>query len=211
MQKTIAAQLDETLAKIATSNAAPRLLLHCCCAPCASYVLEYLSAYFRITALFYNPNIVPEAEYHRRANELLKLTAVAEYVNSVDTVICDYEADVFSETVSLYRDEPEGGRRCKACFDMRLGETARRAKEGHYDYFTTTLTVSPHKNATILNETGIELGGQVGVEYLLSDFKKRNGYKRSVELSEMYGLYRQNYCGCSTEKRSGDATAGIHN
>ena len=184
------------MTEIPSSGEMTRLLLHCCCAPCASYVLEYLSPFYKITALFYNPNIQPREEYFKRAAELEKLIAIAGYAKSVDLIVAGYETGEYEAVASPYWEEPEGGRRCRACFELRLGEAARRAREGGYSYFTTTLSVSPHKDAALLNEIGAGLAGETGVKYLHSDFKKRDGYKRSVELSKKYGLYRQRYCGC---------------
>ena len=174
----------------------PRLLLHCCCAPCASYVLEYLAPSYNITALFYNPNIFPQDEYDKRAAELRKLAALAAYSDGVDVSIVDYDAAIFDDAASPFLHEPEGGRRCRICFEIRLAETLRLAIEGGFDVFATTLSVSPHKDAEMLNEIGDALAAESGVSYLRSDFKKRDGYKRSVELSKQYGLYRQAYCGC---------------
>jgi len=188
--------LDRQLADILSSGETPRLLLHCCCAPCASYVLEYLSPFFEISILFYNPNIFPEDEYYKRKAELQKLLSQASYPNRVDMLDCAYEPETFAAAATPFLEEPEGGRRCRECFMLRLEETARRAKEGGYDYFTTTLSVSPHKDATVLNEIGDKLAKKHGVGYLTADFKKRDGYKRSVNLSNKYGLYRQTYCGC---------------
>ena len=188
--------LDRQLADILSSGETPRLLLHCCCAPCASYVLEYLSPFFEISILFYNPNIFPEDEYYKRKAELQKLLSQASYPNRVDMLDCAYEPEAFAAVATPFLEEPEGGRRCRECFTLRLGETARRAKEGGYDYFTTTLSVSPHKDAAVLNEIGDKLAKEHGVGYLIADFKKRDGYKRSVNLSNQYGLYRQTYCGC---------------
>ena len=176
----------------------PRLLLHCCCAPCASYVLEYLSPSFDITILFFNPNIRPAEEYLKRKMELQRLLLLAVYPNCVDMLSCDYDTGTFEAAAEPFWEEPEGGSRCRMCFELRLGETAKRAKNGGYDCFTTTLSVSPHKNAALLNEIGDRLAGEYGVEYVYSNFKKRDGYKRSVELSKQYGLYRQSYCGCLT-------------
>jgi len=176
------------------------LMLHCCCAPCASYVLEYLSPDYEITVLYYNPNIQPREEYDKRAAELEKLLTLAALPNRVDLVFGDYDSDKFKAFSAPLADEPEGGLRCRMCFEMRLRETARRAKDGGFDYFTTTLSVSPYKNAATLNEIGGGLEWEYGIGYLHSDFKKREGYKRSIDLSKQYGLYRQAYCGC---RRSG--------
>jgi len=185
-------KLDE----IVLSGAAPRLLLHCCCAPCASYVLEYLSPFFAITALFYNPNIMPREEHDKRAGELGKLLSRTEYPNRVGLVSAQHDPSGFLQAAMPLRDEPEGGLRCRACYEIRLEETARRAAASGFDCFATTLSVSPHKDAQLLNEIGERLAGLYGCEYLVSDFKKRDGFRRSVELSKRYGLYRQSYCGC---------------
>ena len=174
----------------------PRLLLHCCCAPCASHVLELLSPFYRITTLFYNPNIRPPEEYYKRAGELEKLLSMVSFPNHVDMLAVEYDPMAFENAAAPFWDEPEGGGRCRACFEIRLGETAARAISGGYDYFATTLTVSPHKAAGLINDVGAGFAEKYGVGYLASDFKKRDGYKRSVELSKQYGLYRQAYCGC---------------
>jgi len=188
--------LEDAIAELEVSAKTPKLLLHCCCAPCASHVLERLSPFFRITALFFNPNIKPREEYDKRAAELLKLLSLAGYVNTVDAIVCEYDPASYDAVAAPFWDEPEGGRRCMKCFELRLGETAMRAASLGYDYFTTTLSVSPHKDAELLNKTGADMAERFGGVYLVSDFKKRDGYKRSVELSKQYGLYRQNYCGC---------------
>ena len=174
----------------------PKILLHCCCAPCASYVLECLTPQYNVSLLFYNPNIEPQAEHEKREKEIARLLEKASLLSSVDVIDCDYDNAAFENVTLSLRDEPEGGLRCNACFELRLRETARRAQTGKYDVFGTTLTVSPHKNANLINEIGNKLAKEYHVEYLQSDFKKNNGYKRSAELSKQYGLYRQNYCGC---------------
>ena len=189
--------LDGKLADIARSGAAPRLLLHCCCAPCASYVLEYLSPFFLITAFYYNPNIMPREEHDRRAGEFQKLLSRADYPNRVEMVVAGHDPGAFEQAASRYGGEPEGGLRCRACFDLRLEGTAKRAASLGFDYFATTLSVSPHKDAALLNEIGDRLAVTYGVKHLRSDFKKRDGFLRSVELSKEYGLYRQSYCGCA--------------
>ena len=160
-------ELDKLIVKLEKEEHVPTLLLHSCCAPCSSYVLEYLSQYFQITVFYYNPNIYPESEYSKRIIEQQRL-----------------------------EDAREGGERCMRCYELRLREAAELARDGGYEYFTTTLSISPMKNAQKLNEIGSRLAEEYGVKYLLSDFKKKNGYKRSVELSKEYGLYRQDYCGC---------------
>ena len=188
--------LDEELKRITASGHTPTLLLHSCCGPCSSYVLEYLSRYFAVTVLYYNPNIWPESEFDLRAETQKSLLASAEYVNPVNIIIPVYDGSEFTSVVRGLENEREGGTRCIKCFELRLEETAKRAKEERFDYFTTTLSVSPHKNAEALNTIGLAMGKKYGVSYLCADFKKREGYKRSIELSKQYGLYRQNYCGC---------------
>lgn len=189
--------LDETLKGIrATGGAAPRLLLHSCCGPCSSYVLEYLASVFKITVLYYNPNIYPESEFKKRAAVQEKLISAMEFENPVTLVTAEYRPEEFDSAAAGAEDAPEGGERCLRCFELRLEETARRAKAEGFDYFTTTLSVSPYKNAEALNAVGGALAEKYGVRYLFADFKKRGGYRLSVELSEQYGLYRQKYCGC---------------
>ena len=173
-------ELEKELERVLASGRTPRLLLHSCCAPCSSYVLEYLSDYFSITVFYYNPNIYPPEEFGKRVEEQKKLIRELPMKNSVS----------FLERV------PEGGERCFRCYRLRLEETAQMARAGNFDYFTTTLSISPLKNAEKLNEIGAYLAEEYKVPYLFSDFKKRNGYKRSTELSAEYGLYRQDYCGC---------------
>ncbi|MBQ1554645.1 MAG: epoxyqueuosine reductase QueH [Clostridia bacterium] len=184
----------------ANEGKTPRLLLHSCCAPCSSYVLEYLTNYFDITVLYYNPNITPAAEYDKRVAELKRLIAEAPYPHPVRLMEGRYDSSEFFAIAKGLEDLPEGGERCFRCYTLRLEESARMAAEGHYDYFTTTLSVSPYKNADKLNAIGRKLSEQYGVSYLYSDFKKKNGYKRSIELSAQYGLYRQDYCGCVYSK-----------
>ena len=191
--------IEDVIIDIESSGVLPRLLLHCCCAPCASYVLEYLSPFFEISALFYNPNIMPWEEHGKREAELIKLLSWAEYPTLVRLEDVEYDGSEFEELAERYWDEPEGGERCRVCFELRLGETAKLAASSGFDYFATTLSVSPHKDAALLNEIGGKLAELYGVKYLDSDFKKRDGYKRSVELSKEYGLYRQGYCGCKAE------------
>ena len=178
----------------------PTLLLHACCAPCSSYVLEYLNTLFDITLYFYNPNISPESEYEFRASELERLVTEMG-LSSVKTVVEEYDPNPFFELAKGLEDLPEGGERCFKCYRLRLEKAIQYAKLLNFDYVTTTLTISPHKNAAVLNEIGGELAEKYGVAYLFSDFKKNNGYKRSCELSALYGLYRQNYCGCIYSKR----------
>lgn len=177
------------------------LLLHACCAPCSSYVLEYLTDFFDISLLYYNPNIFPESEYLKRVEQVKKLLSEMPLKSSVRLVEGRYDPKEFFELSKGLETVPEGGERCFKCYRLRLEEAAREAKKGGFDYFTTTLSISPHKNADKLNEIGEELEGQYGVKYLYADFKKKNGYKRSIELSRIYGLYRQDYCGCVFSKR----------
>ena len=178
----------------------PSLLLHSCCAPCSSYVMEYLSRYFAITVLYYNPNIYPPEEFDHRADEERRL--IDEYnkneniINKISLIVSDYDPREFYDIAKGYEDEPETGKRCLRCYRLRLEKTAALAKDRGFDYFTTTLTISPLKNADALNSIGEALADEYGVKYLTSDFKKKNGYKRSLELSREYDLYRQNYCGC---------------
>ena len=172
----------------------PSLLLHSCCGPCSSAVLERLAEYFRVTVLYYNPNIEPEEEYLHRRAEQERLLALLP--GDIPLLPCGYDHEAFNAFAPLLAEEPEGGKRCEACFALRLNYTAARAKEHGFEYFTTTLSVSPHTNAEILNRIGASAGKQAGVRYLFADFKKKNGYLRSLELSKEYGLYRQNYCGC---------------
>ena len=193
--------LDKTIEKILREGERKSLLLHACCAPCSSYVLEYLSQYFDITLYFYNPNIAPEKEYFFRADELERLVEEMGLGENVKIVNEEYNSDEFYNYIKGLEGEAEGGSRCKLCYELRLGRAAVYAKEHEFDYFTTTLSISPYKNASWLNEIGSKLGERYGVEYLFSDFKKKNGYKRSCELSEKYSLYRQDYCGCEFSKR----------
>ena len=198
-------QLDKILKKLEEDHTAPRLLLHSCCAPCSSYVLEYLSNYFRITVFYYNPNISPEAEYVQRGQELKRLIEEMPLRHPVTCQEGAYEPERFYEMARGMETLPEGQERCFACYRLRLGEAAIIAKAGNYDYFTTTLSISPLKNAQKLNEIGNQVGQEQGIAFLPSDFKKRNGYKRSLELSAEYHLYRQNYCGCVFSKREDTA------
>lgn len=202
-------QLDKTIEAIMKipDKVPPRLLLHSCCAPCSSYVLEYLSNYFSITVLYYNPNIFPEEEYHYRIDEqnrLIRELNETELVNKISFISTDYEPEQFYRIARGHEQDKEGGERCFLCYELRLREAAEYAVSGGFDYFTTTLSISPLKNADKLNEIGRKLSEELGIAYLYSDFKKRNGYKRSVELSEKYRLYRQDYCGCVYSKRDRD-------
>ena len=189
-------ELDRLLLQLEGEGRVPTLLLHSCCAPCSSYVLEYLSRYFEITVLYYNPNIYPPEEFGKRLKEQQKLLADMEFVHPVRLVEGRFEPEAFYQAAKGLEQEPEGGKRCEACYELRLREAAREAAAGGFDWFATTLSISPLKSAQKLMEIGERLGREYGVPYLPSDFKKKNGYKRSVELSAQYGLYRQNYCGC---------------
>lgn len=193
-------ELERLIQQFQREERVPRLLLHVCCAPCSSAVLEYLSQYFAITLLYYNPNISPREEYDKREAELKRLVSEMELVHPVDLLPCDYDGQAFVEAARGLEGEPEGGARCEACFRLRLEYAAREAARLHFDYYTTTLTISPMKNAPLLNQLGEEMGEKYEVAHLPSDFKKKNGYKRSVELSKEYGLYRQDYCGCAFSK-----------
>jgi len=187
-------ELEKVLKKL--EGQTPRLLLHACCAPCSSYVLEYLSNYFKITVFFYNPNITDEGEYKKRVEEVKRLIAEMDLPNEVDVLEGRYEPEEFFEMARGLESEPEGGSRCYECYKMRLKEAAFIAAKYKYPYFTTTLSISPHKNAIWINELGKEMEEEYGGSFLPSDFKKKNGFKRSIELSEEYHLYRQNFCGC---------------
>jgi len=189
-------ELDKLIANLQKEEKIPKLLLHSCCAPCSSYVLEYLSNYFEITVFYYNPNIFPESEYTKRILEQQMLIGDMKMKHSVSFLAGNYDRKRFFEITSGLEHLKEGGERCFKCYELRLEEAAKIAQEGGFDYYTTTLSISPMKNADKLNEIGTAVGKRYGVSYLQSDFKKKNGYKRSIELSKMYGLYRQDYCGC---------------
>ncbi len=189
-------ELDKVLERLEQEERVPRLLLHSCCAPCSSYVLEYLSDYFEITVFYYNPNIYPESEYYKRVTEQQMLISKLKPDNPISFLEGSYDKEKFYQMAAGLEQVKEGGERCFRCYALRLREAAEKAKEGGFDYFTTTLSISPLKNAQKLNEIGLAAGREAGVPYLVSDFKKKDGYKRSVELSEEYGLYRQDYCGC---------------
>lgn len=194
-------ELEKIIEENKKNGIVPSLLLHSCCAPCSSYCLEYLSQYFKITVLYYNPNLFPAGEYERRVFEQKKLVVALPTKYPVTLVEMKGEPEEFYSAVRGLEHTGEGGERCFACFRLRLERAARYAKENGFDFFTTTLTISPLKNAQKLNEIGEAVGEKFGVRHLPSDFKKKNGYKRSVELSKVYGLYRQDYCGCVFSKR----------
>ena len=189
-------ELEKLILKNQKDGKVPKLLLHSCCAPCSSYVLEYLSDYFEITVFYYNPNIFPESEYTKRILEQQMLIQDMKFRHPVSFLAGSYDRERFYDIARGLEHLKEGGERCFKCYELRLEEAAKVAKEIEYDYFTTTLTISPMKNAEKLNEIGEKISKRYGVEYLQSDFKKKNGYKRSIELSKEYGLYRQDYCGC---------------
>ena len=197
-------ELDKLLTSLGDNR---RLLLHSCCAPCSSYVLEYLTEYFDITVYFYNPNITSADEYEKRAAEEYRLIELLPTPRPVKFIAGEYEPERFYELARGRERLAEGGARCFDCYRLRLDKTARYMSEHSemYDYFATTLTLSPHKNAEKLNEIGYEVAEKYGVAYLPSDFKKREGYKRSIELSRIYGLYRQDYCGCEYSRREREA------
>ncbi|MCR5403418.1 MAG: epoxyqueuosine reductase QueH [Butyrivibrio sp.] len=214
-KRNYAKELENRIWDFQNKGEHPKLLLHACCAPCSSYCLEYLREYFDVTVFFYNPNITDGAEYKKRVEEEKRL--IGEYnrqvllgifdgMNSsrnagkIDIIEGVYEPGDFYKAVAGYESCPEGGDRCRKCFELRLSETARIAKEYDFDYITTTLTISPLKNADILNEVGERAAGKEGITFLPSDFKKKDGYKRSIELSRRFGLYRQDFCGCSFSK-----------
>ena len=198
-------ELEKVIDRVSSSEGTvPSLFLHSCCAPCSSYVLEYLCRYFRITVFYFNPNISLSEEYKKRVEEQKRLIAAyneEEKGYPIAVVEGDYEPGRFFQVARGLEDCPEGGERCFRCFDLRLRETAKRAAEAGFDYFTTTLTISPLKNARKLNEIGQALSQEYGIAWLPSDFKKKDGYKRSIELSAQYGLYRQDYCGCAYSRR----------
>ena len=193
-------EMDKLIEQNLKDGITPSLLLHSCCAPCSSYVLEYLSQFFNITVLYYNPNISPKDEYLYRLQEEKRLISEMKFKNPVKILDCDYNADEFFVVAKGLEKEPEGGKRCEKCFDLRLDFTAKTAKENKFDYFATTLTISPLKNANLINQIGESLAEKYNVKYLSSDFKKKEGYKRSIILSKEYNLYRQNYCGCIYSK-----------
>lgn len=197
-------QLEAIIAKHEKVGEVPTLLLHSCCAPCSSYCLEYLSNYFRITVFYYNPNIYPEEEYVKRVQEQKHFIERLPVMHKIEFVEGSFDKERFYEIAKGYENCKEGGERCFRCYELRLAETAKLAKSMGMDYFTTTLSISPLKNSAKLNEIGEKVGAENGVAHLSSDFKKKNGYKRSVELSNEYGMYRQYYCGCVYSKNERD-------
>ena len=195
-------ETDKIIDSITSQNAVPRLLLHSCCAPCSSYTLEYLSQYFAITVFYFNPNISPQSEFEKRFAEQKRLVESLPAKNKIELVKGEYDYNVFLEIAKGLEDVREGGERCFKCYRMRLEQTAALAKEQGFDYFCTTLSISPLKNSQKINEIGFDIAEKYGVKWLPSDFKKREGYKRSIELSREYDLYRQNFCGCVFSKQN---------
>ena len=195
MNENYANKLKEIIDKL---DYKPKLLLHSCCAPCSSYVITYLYDYFDITILYYNPNIYPYEEYKKRKDEQIRLISNFKGVKIID---CDYDNDIYNEIIKGLENEPERGSRCTKCFYLRLDKTGEIAKKNNFEYFGTTLTVSPYKNARLLNEIGEDISKKYDIKWLYSDFKKNDGYKKSIELSKKYNLYRQDYCGCIYSKR----------
>ncbi len=191
-------ELDRIISENEKQGLKKKLLLHVCCAPCSSYCMEYLTKYFEITLLFYNPNMDTLSEYEKRAEELKRLIEEARF--PVNVMISDYDPSEYYDCVKGLENLPEGSERCFRCYKLRLEKAAREAAEKGFDYFTTTLSISPYKNAEKINEIGEMLAEEYGIRHLPSDFKKRNGYKRSIELSHQYDLYRQDYCGCVFSK-----------
>lgn len=177
-----------------------KLLLHSCCGPCSSYVISYLTNYFDITILYYNPNIYPYDEYLKRKQEQIKLINEIDCSNNLDIMDCDYDNDLYEKCIIGLENEPEKGNRCMVCYNLRMEKTAKMAKECNYDYFCTTLSVSPYKNSEWINKIGEKLQNKYNINWLYSDFKKKDGYKQSILLSKKYNLYRQDYCGCIYSK-----------
>ena len=199
-------ELDGVIAGLGDNR--PTLLLQVCCGPCSSYVMEYLTKHFQVTLLFYNPNIRPEAEFWKRLDALKQLLESMELSSPVQLLEAQWRGGEFMAAVQGLEEEPEGGKRCPVCFRLRLNETAKLAAEGGYDYFATTLTVSPHKNADMLNSIGEAMEREYGVRWLPSDFTKRNGYLRSIQLSKEHGIYRQEYCGCGLPESLDNPASG---
>ncbi len=186
---------------IASLNYQPKILLHSCCGPCSTQCIARLTPYFNITILYYNPNIEPQEEYLKRKKEQIRLLNEIDHQNNLDIMDCDYANEDFRDIVPGLEQEPEGGARCHHCYELRLRKTALLAKENGYEYFGTTLTVSPYKNAEVINKLGAKIADELNIKFLFSDFKKEDGYKKSIEYSKKYQLYRQNYCGCLFSKQ----------
>ena len=194
MKENYAKKLEEL---ISTLDYKPKLLLHSCCAPCSSYVISYLKDYFDITILYYNPNICPFEEYLKRKEEQIRFIKNFDNVKFMD---CDYDNDTYNDLIKGLENEPERGSRCTVCFELRLRNTAIKGMENGFQYFGTTLTVSPYKNSYLINKIGLELENEYGIKWLVSDFKKNDGYKKSILYSKEFNLYRQDYCGCIYSK-----------
>lgn len=201
MNKNYQKELDQVLIEEEKQEFTKCLMLHSCCAPCSSYVLEYLSRYFRIIVFYYNPNISPKQEYEKRVEEQKEFIRKLETKHPISFIEGDYAHNVFLENCKGLEGQKEGGERCFRCYEQRMIETAKQGIECGADYFASTLTISPLKNAAKINEIGERIASKYGISHLPSDFKKKGGYKRSVELSNLFGLYRQNYCGCEFSKR----------
>lgn len=194
-------EMDALIEKNTREGVIPTLLLHSCCAPCSSYVIEYLSKYFKITVFYYNPNLYPDNEYDKRSAEQKRFISNYDAPNPVSFIEVGFNPNEFYQKIKGFENEKEGGARCEKCFELRLEKTAELALEKGFDYYATTLTISPMKNAELINAVGSSIAQVIGVRYLASDFKKKNGFKRSTELSKEYGLYRQDYCGCIFSKK----------
>lgn len=192
---------ENQLNRIKEKGKVPTILLHSCCAPCSSHVITFLKEHFDITIIYYNPNIYPYEEYKKRKDEQIRLLNEIKSKNKLNIIDCDYDNNIYEKTIKGLEKEKEGGSRCYKCFWLRLDKTAQIAKENNYDYFSTTLTISPYKNSTVINEIGKELETIYNITWLYSDYKKKDGYKKSIQLSKEYNLYRQNYCGCIYSKR----------
>lgn len=205
MNRNYQKELDRIIQK--RGQKTPRVLLHSCCGPCSSAVLEYITQYFDVTLLWYNPNIYPKEEFDRRFKTQVELIEKMGLADKVNILAEPWKSEDYYRRIKGLENEPEGGKRCAECFRLRLLETARLAKHYGYDYFCTTLTLSRHKDAVLINSIGEEIARATGVSWLPSDFKKRNGENRSIELSEQYGLYRQLYCGCEFSLRKREETA----
>ena len=205
MNRNYQKELDRLIQK--RGQKTPRVLLHSCCGPCSSSVLEYITQYFDVTLLWYNPNLYPKEEFDRRFKTQVELIEKMGLADKVNILAEPWKSEDYYRRIKGLEDEPEGGKRCAECFRLRLLETARLAKHYGYDYFCTTLTLSRHKDAVLINSIGEEIARATGVSWLPSDFKKRNGENRSIELSEQYGLYRQLYCGCEFSLRKREETA----
>ncbi len=201
MRQNYQKELDRLLESLEQQNRVPSLLMHSCCAPCSSYCLSYLAEYFYITVFYYNPNIAPEEEYRKRVREQMRLIRELETKYPISFAEGEYEPEIFYQMAKGLEQLEEGGSRCFLCYELRQRKAAEYAKAHEFDFFTTTLSVSPHKNADKLNEIGRMLSGEYEIPYLFSDFKKRGGYQKSIELSRQFGLYRQDYCGCEFSKR----------